>query len=651
MRIVARRTKFALTAIATLVSGACSDTARLTEPGAEGQSAAIPGTLAPGASRADGPSLSTASTTGGLHAIYSAVGKVVLSIDGIGTTNSAGTVQVEKPAGATVRKAFLLSVTAPYGQPISNGAISIDGTAAPAWLESVATRGWYTHYTDVTSLVQAKIDAAPAGRVDLTIGKSPSIVDGSVLAVVFDDPSQAQDNTVALMFGGQLPTGDTFTASLASPLDKADPDLALRMSLGIGFGYQASGWNTGQRSLIDVNGGRLTSCAGGQDDGTNGGLITVGGLDDDPANPPSATDCPYGPRYDDELYDLRPFTSQGDTQISVTTLNPSNDDMIFFAGFFMTVKGSITAPNDEDTSAPVIVPTVTGTLSTTGWYTSTANVSWTVTDGESAISSSTGCDASTVTSDTDGLTLTCTATSAGGTASESVTVKVDGTAPSIASSLTGTLGTNGWYRSDVAITWSVTDATSGVATSCAAASLTTDGTQAFTCTATDLAGNSASSGVTVKRDATVPAISFSGNAGTYTVDQTVTITCAADDATSGLASDTCADLSAPAYAFDLGSNSISASAVDKAGNTGTASTSFTVTVTEASLCTLATRWAPAMSVSLCKKLQNAAAAGARGNTGARTNMIGAFTNEVRAQAGKRIGAADAATLVRLAQAL
>lgn len=651
MGILPRRTKFALTAIATLVGTACSDSARLTEPGQDGRSAAaVPGTLAPAGSRGEGLSLSTASTTGGLHAIYSAVGKVVLSVDGIGTSSSPGTVQVEKPAGATVRKAFLLSVTAPYGRPIPDGAMSIGGVAAPAWLESVATGGWYTHYTDVTSLVRATIDAAPAGRVNFTVGQSPWMVDGSILAVVFDDPSQAQDNTIALMFGGQLPTGDTFTASLASPLDKTDPNLVLRMSLGIGFGYQ-SGAYTGQRSVVDVNGGRLTSCAGGQDDGTNGGLITVGGLDDDPSNPASATDCPYGPRYDDELYDLRPFTSQGDTQISVATRNPSNDDMIFFAGFFMTVKGSVTAPNDEDTSAPAIVPTVTGTVGANGWYTSAVNVSWTVTDGESAISASTGCEASSVTSDTEGVTFTCSATSAGGTASESVTVKVDGTAPSVSSSLAGTAGNDGWYRSDVAITWSVTDATSGVATSCAAAALTTDGTQSFTCTATDNAGNGASSSVTVKRDATNPTISFSGNLGTYTVDQTVAIACAASDATSGLASDTCAGVSAPAYAFDLGSNSITASATDNAGNTRTAATSFTVTVTEASLCRLAERWAAGLSMSLCKKLQNAAAAGIRGSMEARANMIGAFINEVQAHAGRKIGATEAATLVRLAQAL
>ena len=50
------------------------------------------------------------------------------------------------------------------------------------------------------------------------------------------------------------------------------------MSLGISFSYQGCC----QYSMIDANGQRVTTSAGGQDDGeaANGALITVGGLDD-----------------------------------------------------------------------------------------------------------------------------------------------------------------------------------------------------------------------------------------------------------------------------------------------------------------------------------------------------------------------------------
>jgi choice-of-anchor C domain-containing protein len=89
-------------------------------------------------------------------------------------------------------------------------------------------------------------------------------------------------------------------------------------------------------------------------------------------------------------------------------------------------------------------------------------------------------------------------------------------------------------------------------------------------------------------DSAAPTVTYQGNLGSYTVDQTVDITCVAADPTpgSGVASSTCADLHAPAYTLGLGSHTLSASATDQAGNTGEGSTSFSVTVDAASLCRL-----------------------------------------------------------------
>ena len=83
-----------------------------------------------------------------------------------------------------------------------------------------------------------------------------------------------------------------------------------------------------------MNSIRVTSAAGGQDDGqpANGALITVGGVGDTNANPSDPNALPNGdPRFDDELYSLLPFVSNGDTSIDVFTQNPSNDDNVFFA--------------------------------------------------------------------------------------------------------------------------------------------------------------------------------------------------------------------------------------------------------------------------------------------------------------------------------
>jgi hypothetical protein len=83
-----------------------------------------------------------------------------------------------------------------------------------------------------------------------------------------------------------------------------------------------------------------------------------------------------------------------------------------------------------DATPPQIVANVAGTTGNDSWYTSDVTVSWNVSDPQTAISSA-PCPTVTVVSDTTGLTLTCTATSDGGTASRSVTVKRDATAPTI----------------------------------------------------------------------------------------------------------------------------------------------------------------------------------------------------------------------------
>ncbi len=87
-----------------------------------------------------------------------------------------------------------------------------------------------------------------------------------------------------------------------------------------------------------------------------------------------------------------------------------------------------------DTSPPVIAPTVTGTLGANGWYTSDVTVAWSVSDPESGIASSSGCGTTTLTTETPGLTYTCSATNGAGlSATDSVPVKRDGTAPTIGS--------------------------------------------------------------------------------------------------------------------------------------------------------------------------------------------------------------------------
>ena len=163
-------------------------------------------------------------------------------------------------------------------------------------------------------------------------------------------------------------------------------------------------------------------------------------------------------------------------------------------------------------------------------------------------------------------------------------------APVITPVISGTLGQNGWYVSNVTVSWEVSS--SVPASSCAPSTLSSDtaGT-VVSCTSTS-AGGSTTASVTIKLDKTKPTVSFAGGAGSYTVTQTVAITCSASDPTpgSGLASSNCPSVNAPAWSLGPGTHTLSASASDNAGNTGTASASYTVTVIPASLCTLTSQF-------------------------------------------------------------
>ncbi len=277
-----------------------------------------------------------AASPNALQPVATETGYINLSLDAAGSNGASHIVQVEKPAGATVRKAYLVSATIWNTGQISNGDIEINGTGVNWDLLVPNSIASWNHWADVTSIVKPTIDAAPAGRVDFTLTEvSTGNIDGEILAVIFDDPNQTEINTIILLFGAQDIAGDTFNIGLANPLDLTDPNLVLDFSLGITYSYQIG---DNQYSQVDVNGQRISTSAGGEDDGFsgNGGLITVGGLDDNNTNPPDPYSLPgYNPRYDDELYNLIPYVSNGDTSIQVYTQNPSYDDNICFAALFL----------------------------------------------------------------------------------------------------------------------------------------------------------------------------------------------------------------------------------------------------------------------------------------------------------------------------
>jgi hypothetical protein len=179
--------------------------------------------------------------------------------------------------------------------------------------------------------------------------------------------------------------------------------------------------------------------------------------------------------------------------------------------------------------------------------------------------------------------VTCSAEDAAGnrrTAVFNVTVS-DATPPAIQPIVTGVAGPAGWYLDDVHVAWSVDDPQTGVAatTGCNLAIVNTDtaGTT-FTCSATNGAGSSSSSSVTVRRDTTPPALSAPADVTVLTSSPAgivVTYPAAtASDAGAGVASIVC--LPASGATFALGTTTVHCSATDAVGLT--ASASFGVTV-------------------------------------------------------------------------
>jgi hypothetical protein len=336
------------------------------------------GQVTPGTIASIGGGGGRETTVNGLTSLFSATGKYTLSADGAGSGSSSYTIDVLKPnASSTVYKAYLFGAPIWYSSnactQLNSVAITWDGTATAAW-------GCCNSYADVTAIVAPLLNPAAPGVTSIPIVDCGGM-DGHGLLVIFSDPLAAP-KTIVIMFGGLSSAGDNFALTLGTAIDPVAPGALLNMGLGISFSYQPAG----QYSQIDINGQRLTTSAGGYDDGqaANGALITVGGIGDVNTNPPNpyATDG-GGTFYDDELYSLLPLITNTTTNITVSTSNPSFDDNVFLAyfeisgaaiigeGILLTqetdvnpvgTNHTVTAHLQDDAGAPLVGKTVTFTV-------------------------------------------------------------------------------------------------------------------------------------------------------------------------------------------------------------------------------------------------------------------------------------------------
>lgn len=232
----------------------------------------------------------------------------------------------------------------------------------------------------------------------------------------------------------------------------------------------------------------------------------------------------------------------------------------------------------QDTTPPTItlfsrLPAANGN----GWNNSDVAVTWSCTDLVGVVSALVS---QTVSTEGAGqsATGTCTDTS-GNSASATVNdINIDKTAPTVSASVSPAPNANGWNNTDVTVSFSGSDGLSGIASCSSPVTLSSEGAgQSASGSCTDLAGNSASataSGINI--DKTAPSVSLVGSpadGGVYYFGFVpAASTCSASDVLSGL-DGVC---SVSGYGTGVGSHIITASALDKAGNSASASVSYTV---------------------------------------------------------------------------
>lgn len=140
-----------------------------------------------------------------------------------------------------------------------------------------------------------------------------------------------------------------------------------------------------------------------------------------------------------------------------------------------------------------------------GWFRSNVTVTWSY--DPTGVTGTTGCGAAVVSQDTGGATFTCTVNYGGPFYGNSVTVRKDSSPPSVEGTLARGPDGNGWYTQPVAFSFKGDGGPSGISSCTSGTYGGPDGAAAaIGGTCTDGAGNSASTTMTIKYDATPPEV-------------------------------------------------------------------------------------------------------------------------------------------------
>ena len=234
-----------------------------------------------------------------------------------------------------------------------------------------------------------------------------------------------------------------------------------------------------------------------------------------------------------------------------------------------TVKVSI------DKTAPLITATPAPAPNPAGWNITDVTISYACSDNLSGV---VACPAPQVVS-AEGKAEPITATitdKAGNTATSTVILNIEKTAPAIAALLSPAANAAGWNKTDVTVSFNCTPSVSDIVTCQPPVTVTTEGkAQSIPGSVTDQAGKTASTSAIVNIDKTAPLISASAapvpnGAGWNNTDVVISYVCS--DSLSGIA--VCPP---PAQVSTEGANEIiTAQATDQAGNTAVATSTLNI---------------------------------------------------------------------------